>query len=175
MGQASFFFANKQRLKFLLKCIAIGMPILLLLAWGVNSFEDNKAEKGTANDKGGVNYYYRESSGADNYPAPVAKMLQMYPKSQATYINVSTDKNNELEGDIYSFTADEIAKVYAFYKQGAKVIDDTPERVELEKDGQNFVITKEKVLEDDPIKDETKFGITFYNKATVNKYKTNKP
>ncbi|KQN35082.1 hypothetical protein ASE92_10685 [Pedobacter sp. Leaf41] len=173
MSNVTFFFANKERLKFLLKCIAIGMPILLLSAWAINSFEDKEAEKGEANDKGGMNYYYREGSGADKYPEPVAKLLQMYPGSQATYINVSTDKNNELEGDIYSFTADDISKVYSFYKKGAKVIDDTPERVELEKNGQNFVITKEKVLEDDPIKGETKFGITFYNKATVNKYKTN--
>ena len=173
MSNVTFFFANKERLKFLLKCILIGMPILLLSAWAINSFEDNEAEKGEANDKGGMNYYYREGSGADKYPEPVAKLLQMYPGSQATYINVSTDKNNELEGDIYSFTSDDISKVYSFYKQGAKVIDDTPERVELEKNGQNFVIAKEKVLEDDPIKGETKFGITFYNKATVNKYKTN--
>ncbi|RYD79331.1 MAG: hypothetical protein EOP55_05005 [Sphingobacteriales bacterium] len=151
------------------------MPILLLAAWGVNSYEDNEAEKGEANDKGGITYYYRESSGADNYPEPVAKLLQMYPKSQATYINVSTDKNNELEGDIYSFTTDSMEKVVAFYKQGATLIDETPDRVEMEKDGQNFVITKEKVLEGDPIKGETKFGITFYNKATVNKYKTDKP
>ncbi|WP_316795394.1 hypothetical protein [Pedobacter agri] len=171
MGQASFFFANKERLKFLLKCFAIGLPILLLMAWGVNSFEDNEAEKGTANDKGGVNYYYRENSGAENYPAPVAKLLQMYPKSQATYINVSTDRNQELEGDIFSFTSDGMDKIFSFYKQGAKVIDETADRVELEKDGQNFVLTKEKILEDDPIKGETKFGITFYNKVTVNKYK----
>ncbi|RZL14692.1 MAG: hypothetical protein EOO96_30505 [Pedobacter sp.] len=165
------FLKDKKRLKFLLKAILIGMPILLLLAWGVNHFEDNEAEKGTANDKGGVNYYYRENSGAENYPAPVAKLLQMYPKSQATYINVSTDRNQELEGDIFSFTSDGMDKIFSFYKQGAKVIDETADRVELEKDGQNFVLTKEKILEDDPIKGETKFGITFYNKATVNKYK----
>jgi hypothetical protein len=171
MENLMFFFTNKTRLKFLLKCLLIGMPILFLVGWEVNSYEDSEAEKGTENDKGGITYYYRDNTGADSYPEPVAKLIKMYPNSQATYINVSTDKNHELEGNIHLFTPDSISKVIAFYKQGAKVISETGDRLEFEKNSQNIVLSKERVLADDPIKSETKFDITFYNKATVNKWK----
>lgn len=175
MANLSFFFSNKERLKFFLKCVLIGMPLLFLAGWAVNTFEDSEAEKGTANDKGGINYFYRESSGIKTYPEPIGKLIPMYPNSQSTYLSVSTDKNNELEGNIVVFTLDELSKVIAFYKQKAKVINESADRLELEKDGQNFVIGKENAYDDDPIKGETKFEIRFNTRATVEKWKNYKP
>lgn len=170
-----FFFKNKERAKFFLKCVLIGMPILLLLAWGVNRYEDSEAEKGTVNDKGGYDYAYREGAGAKTYPEPVAKLVEMYPNSQTTYINVSTDKNNELEGNMLVFTPDDLGKVIAFYKQKGRMISEEKERLEIEKNGQNITISKEKVYEDDPIQGETKFEIRFNTKASVEKWKNFKP
>lgn len=170
-----FFFKDKNRLKFLIKAILIGMPILLLLAWGVNHFEDSEAQKGIANDKGGVNYYYRDSSPTDKLPEPVAKLIELYPGGKITYINVSTDKRNELEGDIQIFTPDALSKVLDFYKSKVKVIELTDKRLEMEQSGQNMVIEAESLNSDDTIEGETKFRIGFYNKATVQKWKNYKP
>jgi len=175
MANLSFFFTDKQRLKFLIKCILIGMPILLLVGWGLNYYEDSEAEKGTANDKGGMNYFYRESSGMKEYPEPVARLLPLYPNGQSNYLNISTDKNNELEGNIIVFTPDELGKVIAFYKTKGKVIEETGDGLVFEKNGQNITISKENVYSDDPVKDETKFEVRFNTRATVDKWKNYKP
>ena len=170
MANLSFFFTNKERLKFFLKCVVIGVPLLLLAGWAVNSFEDSEAEKGTANDNGGLTYYYRGSS-TENYPEPVTKLLALYPNSKTTSINISTDKNNELEGNMLVFTPDELSKVISFYKQKGKVIDESSDRLEFEINGQNITISKENTYDDDPIKGETKFEIRFNTKATMDKWK----
>lgn len=174
MDNLLFFLKDKNRLKFLLKCILIGMPVLFLLGWAVNYFEDKEAEKGTANDKGGLTYFYRDGT-SGKLPEPVAKLIELYPGSKITYISVSTDKQKELEGDIYAFTPDALSKVLAFYKSKAKLIKLTDKRLEMEQNGQNIVVEEERAYEDDEIQGETKYRIAFYNKATVNKWKNYKP
>ncbi len=148
--------------------------MLLLAAWALTAYEDREAEKGTANDKGGISYYYR-GSGTDNYPEPVARLIPVYPNSKTTYINVSTDKNQELEGDMLAFTPDALGKVIAFYKQKGKLIEASTDHLAFEINRQNISISKENSYDDDPIKGETKFEIRFNTKATVDKWKNFKP
>ena len=169
MEHLLFFLRDKKRLKFLIMCILIGMPILFLVGWGVNYYEALEAEKGTPNEKGGINYYYRENTGADKFPEPAAKLVAMYPNSETTYFNFSTDTQNELDGNINVFTPDSISQVIAFYKKTGKVISEEKTRLEFEKNGQNIVISKENRTDEDP--EGTKFSISFYDKATVNKWK----
>lgn len=54
MDNLFFFLKDKKRLKFLLLCIAIAVPILICAILFVNYSEANEQAAGTPNDKGGV-------------------------------------------------------------------------------------------------------------------------
>ena len=70
--------------------------------------------KGYDNEKGGKTYMYRENSGIDKFPEPIATLIAMYPESATTYINVSTDRAGNIVGNIYSFTKDDFSKVIVY-------------------------------------------------------------
>ena len=161
MDNLFFFLKDKKRLKFLLLCIAIAAPILICSILFVNYYEANEQAGGTPNDKGGISYYYRESDGAKELPKVVTDIVPNYTNGQTTYYNISTDSKNTLGGNLYVFTKDDFAKVKAFYKPSATIIDETDERLEMIKNKVKITISKEKVYEDDPIQNETKFNVYF--------------
>ncbi|TDG36435.1 hypothetical protein EZJ43_07910 [Pedobacter changchengzhani] len=159
MSSILFLLQNKERRKIFFLCIGIGLPMLLLTAVGINYYESSSEAEGTPNDKGGISYYYRESSDAEKLPEPVTKLISKYPNSKVTYINVSTDKAGTIGGDFISFTKDDFKKVKDYYGKTGKVVDQDGDRLEIENAGVKISITKENIYEDDPIKDQTKFKI----------------
>ncbi|SHE45762.1 hypothetical protein [Pedobacter caeni] len=161
MDNLFFFLKDKKRLKFLLLCIAIAAPILIGAVLVVNYYEANEQAAGTPNDKGGISYYYRESDGAKELPKVVTNIVPNYTSGQTTYFNVSTDSKNKLGGNLYVFTKDDFAKVKEFYKQSATIIDESDESLEIIKNKVKITISKEKIYEDDPIQNETKFNVYF--------------
>ncbi|MCL1942979.1 MAG: hypothetical protein FWF54_05460 [Candidatus Azobacteroides sp.] len=164
MEHIFFFMRDKRRLKFFLYIVAVGMPILIISALVINHFDTKSMAEGYDNDKGGKTYMYRENSGIDKFPDPVAALITMYPGSETTYINVSTDSAGNMGGNIYSFTKDDFSKVVDFYTSAGNVISRSENRLELEKNGTVIIIAKEKVYDSDPIKGQTKFNIFFPSK-----------
>ncbi|MCL1938521.1 MAG: hypothetical protein FWF52_09035 [Candidatus Azobacteroides sp.] len=164
MEHIFFFLRDKRRLKYYLYIVAIGMPILIISALTVNYCDTKSMAKGYDNDKGGKTYLYREKSGIDKFPEPVAKLIEMYPNSKTTYINVSTDRMGKIGGNIYSFTKDDFDKVMDFYKSRGNIIDQSENRLKLNNKGTVIIITKERVYDSDPIKGQTKFNLFFPDK-----------
>ena len=164
MNSIFFFLRDKRRLKFFLYIVAIGMPILIISALVINHFDTKSMATGYDNEKGGKTYMYRENSGTDKFPEPVAALITMYPASETTYINVSTDSAGKIVGNIYCFTKDDFSKVTDFYKPAGTVIDQSEDRLALNKNGTEIIIAKERVYESDPIKGQTKFSIFFPDK-----------
>jgi len=161
MEHIFFFLKDKRRLKFFLYIVAIGMPVLIISALVINYFDAKSVAEGCDNDKGGKTYMYRENSGIDKFPEPVAALIAMYPGSETTYVNVSTDNAGYIGGNIYSFTKDDFSKVMDFYKPAGTIIAQSENRLELDKNGTVIIITKERVYDSDPIKGQTKFSLFF--------------
>jgi len=161
MEHIFFFLRDKRRLKFFLYIVAIGMPVLIISALAIDYFDTKSMAKGYDNEKGGKTYMYREKSGIGQFPEPVAALIAMYPKSETTYINVSTDREGKIDGNIYCFTKDDFSNVIDFYKSAGSIVSQSENRLELDIKGTETIISKETVFDSDPIKNQTKFSIFF--------------
>ena len=161
MENIFFFLRDKRTLKFFLYIVAIGMPVLVIFALATDYFDTKSMAKGYDNEKGGKTYMYREKSGIEKFPEPVAALIGMYPKSETTYINVSTDSAGKIGGTIYCFTKDDFGMVTDFYKSAGSIVNQSENRLELDIKGTKTIIAKETVFDSDPVKNQTKFSIFF--------------
>jgi len=158
MNEITFLLANKDRRKFFFKCILIGFPLLMIGALLINYIEDSSAAKGTPNDKGGMDYYFRNSV-TEKAPEVFSKLTPLYPGSKLVYYNFSTDKANNMAGNLDFFTPDSFEKVKAFYKGKGKILDEDDDLFVFDVDGQKIRLSTEKTQEDDPVQGENKINI----------------
>ncbi|RKE42556.1 hypothetical protein [Sphingobacterium detergens] len=160
MSEINFLLRDKNRRKFFFKCILIGLPILIGLALLINYMEDSSAAKGTPNDKGGMDYYFRDAV-IETAPDVLCKLIPMYPNGKITYYNFSTDQTDNPAGDLFLFTADSFEKVKAFYQEKGKIVDDGTDTFVCDIGGKKITLSKFTTKEDDPVQGENKINISF--------------
>lgn len=161
MSSIFFLLRDKARLKVFLLCLAIGAPIILLSIYAVTAYETSSQFEGTNNDKGGMDYYYRESSGTQHLPEPIARILALPDKSKATYINVSTDQSTKMSGTLMVFTPEDFSSVKNYFKTAATVVEEDEDELEFIRHDIKIRVSKEKAREDDPKQGQTKYEIRF--------------
>ncbi|RQO30616.1 hypothetical protein DBR32_07730 [Taibaiella sp. KBW10] len=161
MSSIFFLLSSKPKIKIFLICLAIGIPIILISIYVVTLYETSTQFDGIANDKGGMNYYYRETSGTEKLPVPIAKVLMLPPDSKATYINVDTDPAGTLSGYLTVFSPNDFSRIKTYFKTGATVIEEQEEDIKITRNAVKMQISKEKVREEDPKQGQTKYEIRF--------------
>ncbi|WP_104384152.1 hypothetical protein [Sphingobacterium sp. HMA12] len=160
MSEINFLLRDKNRRKFFFKCILIGLPILISAALLVNYMEDRSAAKGTPNDKGGMDYYFRDAV-TETAPDVLCNLIPMYPNGKISYYNFSTDQASNLSGDLFLFTPDSFEQVKSYYKEKGRTVDDGTDTFICTIAGKKITLSKFTTKKDDPVQGENKINISF--------------
>ena len=152
------FFNTPARRRFLMLCLAIGLPILLATAWVTSRMESSTAAKGEPNDHGGQHYRIQETSGAKTLPPALAAVLSPPPGMALTDVNADTNGSGRIESATATgFTAAPFAEVAAFHKPGLKpVTDQSATQIAGLRDGYEIKVMRGDARDDDPYQDRTK-------------------